>query len=182
VSASSASGQVHDVDILVFATGFDAGTGPLTTRMDVVGRGGRTLKEHWSAGARTHLGLMADGFPNLFMLDGPQSSAAFFSPPLLTDYQSQLIARILDRLESRGARTLEPRAAEVDDWSEHVDEVTAMTLLPKARSRWMGQNIPGKPRQSLYYIGGFPEYRRRCELILDEDLTRYEVRGEHAGS
>ena len=170
-----ASGAEHDVDVLVFATGFDAGTGSLTRRMGVTGRDGRTLAEHWADGARTHLGLTTDGFPNLFLLDGPQSPAAFFSPPLLSDYQSRLVARILDRLDADGVRALEPRPGDVEAWTAHVDAVTAGTLLPTADSWWLGANIPGKPRQSLYYLGGFPEYRRRCELLLSDGFAEYEL-------
>ncbi|HEY1970271.1 MAG TPA: NAD(P)/FAD-dependent oxidoreductase [Pseudonocardia sp.] len=168
------SGAEHQVDVLIFATGFDAGTGPLT-RMTVTGRGGQTLAEHWAGGARTHLGLMTDGFPNLFLLDGPQSPAAFFSPPLLSDYQAQLIARVIECLARQGIPAIEPKAADVQAWTEHVDEITNATLLVKANSWWMGANIPGKPRQSLYYLGGFPEYRRRCELLLSENFAEYQL-------
>jgi cation diffusion facilitator CzcD-associated flavoprotein CzcO len=166
------SGAEHDVDVLIFATGFDAGTGSLT-RLNIVGREGRTLADHWADGARTHLGLMSDGFPNLFLLDGPLSPAAFFSPPLLSDYQSQLVARIIERLDAEGTRALEPDPDAVTAWMTHVDDICAMTLLPKAKSWWLGANIPGKPRQFLYYLGGFPEYRRRCELILDDGFAEY---------
>jgi cyclohexanone monooxygenase len=166
------SGAEHDVDVLVFATGFDAGTGSLT-RLNIVGRGGRTLAEHWSDGARTHLGLMSDGFPNMFLLDGPLSPAAFFSPPLLSDYQARLLARVIDRLDAEGTREIEPDPAAVEDWMAHVNDVFGMTLLTEADSWWRGANIPGKPDQFLYYLGGFPEYRRRCELVLDGDFAEY---------
>ena len=175
------SGAEHEVDLLVFATGFDAGTGSLT-RLNIVGRGGRTLAEHWSSGARTHLGLMSDGFPNMFLLDGPLSPAAFFSPPLLSDYQAQLLARVIDRLEAEGTREIEPDSAAVEDWMAHVNDVFSMTLLTKANSWWRGANIPGKPRQFLYYLGGFPEYRRRCELVLDGDLAEYRRSAPVPGS
>jgi cyclohexanone monooxygenase len=169
------SGARHELDVLLLATGFDAGTGPLTTHMTVAGRGGTTLKEYWVQGARTHLGLMCHGFPNLFMFDGPQSPAAFFSPPLLTDYQSRFVGRVIERLDEAGARSLEPRPEAVAEWSAYVDEFAAQTLLPRANSWWMGANIPGKPRQCLYYLGGFPEYRRRCEYILDSDFADHQL-------
>jgi len=167
------SGAEHELDVLISATGFDAGTGGLT-RVDIRGRDDRILKEQWEHGASTHLGMMSSGFPNLFFLNAVQSPSAFFSPPLLGDYQIRCIVRMIHEIERHGAAAIEPRPEAEQAWVGHVNEVVEATLLPMANSWWMGANIPGKPRQVVAYAGGFPEYERRAELAL-QDLREYRL-------
>jgi cation diffusion facilitator CzcD-associated flavoprotein CzcO len=169
-----ASGRKFLLDVLICATGFDAGTGGMT-RIDIRGRDGVSLKDYWSAGARTHLGMMSNGFPNLFFINSVQSPSAFFSPPLLGDYQISLILRIIAALAVSGAPTVEPTAEAEAAWRDHVNDVVNATLLPRANSWWMGANIPGKPRQVVAYAGGFAEYRRRAEVATDKQLQEYIV-------
>lgn len=157
--------KTYKIDTLVFATGFDAGTGAMT-RMHIVGRNGRVLKDHWAAGPRTVLGLMSAGFPNLFSVDGPGSPGAFFSPVLLSEYQVNWIADCLRHLGERSVRSLEPTEAAEEEWINHVNEVVGMTLFPRANSWYMGANIPGKKRVSQLYPGPFPEYNRRCRAAM----------------
>ena len=172
-----ASGVEHDLDVLISATGFDAGTGGLT-RVDITGRDGRALKEYWQDGARTHLGLMSHGFPNMFFINAVQSPSAFFSPPLLADYQINCLTRIIDHLAATDATTIEPTEAAQTAWVDHVNQVVEATLLPLANSWWMGANIPGKPRQVVAYAAGFPAYRAHAEAALDDGLHDYLVAGQ----
>ena len=169
-----ASGAEHELDVLISATGFDAGTGGLT-RIDITGRDGVVLRDAWASGARTHLGMMTSGFPNLFFLNAVQSPSAFFSPPLLGDYQIGCIVRIVDELAARGADTVEPSPDAEQAWVDQVHAVVEGTLMSKANSWWMGANIPGKPRQVVAYAGGFPEYRRHAEAALADGLTAFVV-------
>ena len=99
---------------------------------------------------------MSDAFPNMFFTAGPLSPGGFFSPPLQSDYQVQLIARIIDQLSEQGVREIEPEPAAVEAWMAQVDTIYHMTLLPKAASWWSGANIPGKPRQFLYFLAASP--------------------------
>lgn len=170
------SGTTHDVDVIIYATGFDAATGSLT-RLNITGPGGRSLEEHWSEGARTHLGLMSDAFPNMFFLAGPLSPGGFFSPPLQSDYQVQLIGRILDLLAEERAVQIEPEPAAVTEWMTQVDAIYHATLLPQAQSWWSGANIPGKTRQFLYFLGGFAAYRDFCEQEFAGGLASYRRNG-----
>src|SRR3954451_15981896 len=101
------NGTSYEFDAIVFATGFDAMTGPLT-RIDIRGRGGTSFREKWSAGPRTHLGLMSAGFPNLFMITGPQSPSVLSNMPVSIEQHVEFIARILSELRGRGATTIEP--------------------------------------------------------------------------
>ena len=167
------SGREFELDVLICATGFDAGTGGLT-RIDIRGRDGRSLKEYWEGGARTYLGMMSEGFPNIFFLNAVQSPSAFFSPPLLGDFQIGCIVRLVNELATRDATAVEPTREAEAAWVDHVNEIVSATLLPRANSWWMGANIPGKPRQVVAYAGGFPEYRRRALVGLDQ-LRDYAV-------
>lgn len=160
------SSEEHELDVIACATGYDAATGSLL-RLDIRGRDGRNLKEHWARGTRTHLGAMSHGFPNLFFLDGPQSPGAFFSPPLLTQYQARWVGRIIERLGETGHRAVEPTAEAEIAWAQEIDRLANRTLIPKASSQLMGDNVEDKPRECLYYVGGFANYSRRCEEALD---------------
>jgi cation diffusion facilitator CzcD-associated flavoprotein CzcO len=158
----TADGQLHACDVLVWATGFDAMTGALD-RIDIRGRGGRSIREHWGEGLRTFAGLMCAGFPNMIFMNGPGSPSAFFAPIQLAEYQADWIERTLDALAARGLDCIEPTHEAEEEWVAHSDAVAAHTLLPSTRSWYMGDNIPGKPRRILIYLGGFPAYREACE-------------------
>jgi cyclohexanone monooxygenase len=172
-----ANGDEYALDVIVCATGWDAATGPFM-RMDIRGRGGRSLKDHWSNGCRTHLGLMSHGFPNMFLLDGPQSPSAFYSPPLLVEQQMRWVGEAIQRVTDDGAATIEPSAVAEAQWVAHVHDLASQTLLVRTNSHYMGANIPGKPRECLYYVGAFTEYRRRCQLALETE--EFDVGSERA--
>jgi cyclohexanone monooxygenase len=168
------SGAAYQLDTLICATGFDGGSGA-ALRIDIVGRDGVSLASHWSERVRTHLGMMVVGFPNMFMINGPQSPCVHFVPPLLAEYQTEYIWRIIKELEE-GEQAIEPVATVESAWSDHVNELYASTLIPQTNSWWIGTNIKGKPRQALAYSGGFAEYRRRCERAAADGFQDY-VRG-----
>jgi cyclohexanone monooxygenase len=168
------SGARHPLDVLICATGFNGGAGAVL-RMDVRGRDGLTLRDHWSEGVRTHLGMMTSRFPNLFFINGHQSPCAHFSPPLLADYQSQFIGRLIDHLNGGGA-TAEPRPDAEAAWSRHVDEVYEQTLIPRTDSWWMSRIAPGAKRQAVAYAGGFTQYRKRCERAAADQFQEFDIR------
>ncbi|HWH97589.1 MAG TPA: NAD(P)/FAD-dependent oxidoreductase [Pseudolysinimonas sp.] len=159
------SGELYELDVLVLATGFDAGSGA-AMQIDLRGRGGRTIQKHWEFGVRTHLGLAVEGFPNLVLIDGPQSPSVHFSPPLLTAYQADAVARLI--AAHADGRTIEVSTELEDRWNDAVDAAYARTLIPQTDSWWMGANIPGKPRRPVAFAGGFPTYKTQVEEWLAE--------------
>lgn len=167
------SGTEVELDVLIFATGFDAGSGAFA-RMEIVGGEGRTMAAHWEDGIRSSLGVMAEGFPNFFWVDGAHGLGAFFSPPLLTDYQVDYVLRLIRRADSLGG-TIEPTKDAENDWLERVDEAVENTLVRFSTGWWVGGNVEGKRRSAINYPGGFPEYRRLCELAVDGDYQGYRV-------
>jgi cyclohexanone monooxygenase len=167
-------GKDYELDDVVFATGFDAMTGALA-RIDVRGRDGRLLKDHWSNGPRTYLGFMIHGFPNLFMLDGPGSPAAVFQPVLLSQFHSNWLGDCFDWLKHEGRGPIEATEASETEWVNHTNEVADATLFPEANSWYMGANIPGKPRVILTYLGGFLEYRRRLAVATEAGYSGFKL-------
>ncbi|WP_067899262.1 flavin-containing monooxygenase [Actinomadura chibensis] len=169
------SGARHPLDVLICATGFNGGAGAVL-RMDVRGRNGLPLRDHWAEGVRTHLGMMTSNFPNLFFVNGHQSPCAHFSPPLLADYQTRYIGRLIDHLrESGDGATAEPVPDAEAAWSRHVDEIYEQTLIPHTDSWWMSRIAPGAKRQAVAYAGGFAEYRKRCERAAAEKFQEFDV-------
>lgn len=170
-----ASGEEYPLDVIVCATGWDAATGPFM-RMDIRGRDGRLLKDHWSDGCRTHLGMMCHGFPNMFILDGPQTPSAFYSPPLLTEQQVRWVGEVVEHMTAVGAASIEPTVEAETGWSDEIQEVAKQTLMVRTDSPYMGANIPGKPREFLYHLAGFIEYRRRCQLAVANGFAEFGLR------
>ncbi|OWU83107.1 hypothetical protein ATO6_19775 [Oceanicola sp. 22II-s10i] len=167
-------GTVVELDVLAFATGFDAGAGALR-QIAISGRDGLTLSEAWSEGIRTHLGMMVDGFPNMYVLGGAQSPAAHFSPPLLVVYQTKLALRLMEAADALGDGRVEVTPEAVDGWTRHVSEVMEKTMVAKSGSWWMSANVPGKPRQPVAYAGGFAAYRDWAEKSLDDGFAAYRL-------
>ncbi|HWH73122.1 MAG TPA: NAD(P)/FAD-dependent oxidoreductase [Methylibium sp.] len=161
----TADGQVHELDILILATGFDAGSGALT-RIDIRGRGGRSLKEEWGHEIRTTMGLQVHGYPNLFTTGAPLApSAALCNMTTCLQQQVDWIAQCIAAVRAQGKQVIEPTRETEDRWVAHHDELANQTLFVKTDSWYLGSNVPGKPRRMLSYVGGVHTYRQRCEEL-----------------
>jgi cyclohexanone monooxygenase len=154
----------YDLDVIVFATGFDALTGALL-KIDIRGRGGLTLQEKWAGGPRTYLGIATVGFPNLFIVAGPGSPAVLSNVVVSIEQHVDWVADCIAYLRERDLALLEATPEAEDAWVEHVNEVASGTLFPQADSWYIGANIPGKPRVYMPYVGGVGAYRERCDAV-----------------
>lgn len=155
----------HPLDIIVFATGFDAMTGPLL-KMDIRGTGGRSLRDAWAAGPRTYLGLQTAGFPNLFTVTGPGSPSVLCNMPVAIEQHVEWIERCIAHMRAHGLTRIETSQDAADRWVIHVNEAAHATLLPLATSSWyLGANVPGKPRVFMPYAGGMARYAEICEQV-----------------
>jgi cation diffusion facilitator CzcD-associated flavoprotein CzcO len=163
----------YPVDIIVFATGFDAMTGPLL-RMDIHGRDGLALKDVWEAGPRNYLGLQVAGFPNLFTITGPGSPSVLCNMPVAIEQHADWIADCIEHMRSSGLERIEARPEAVEKWVGEVNEVANRTLLPMAKHSWyLGANIPGKPRVFMPYAGGMIRYREICQTVAARDYEGF---------
>lgn len=158
------------LDILILATGFDSGTGAMS-RIDIRGRNGVAIKDHWQKDIRTTMGLQVHGYPNLFMTMAPFApAAAFCNVPTCLQQQVDWISDCVKFARSQGKRVIEPTAEKEAAWLAHHDELAAQTLVVKTKSWYMGTNIEGKQTRLLSYVGGVAAYRQACE---DEKASGY---------
>jgi cyclohexanone monooxygenase len=171
----------YEIDALVLATGFDAMTGSVA-KIDIHGRHGTALNEKWAEGPKTYLGLMSEGFPNLFIITGPGSPSVLSNMIVSIEQHVDWIADCLTFMGSRGLATVEATVEAEEQWVAHVNEVAQTTLYPQANSWYMGANIPGKPRIFMPYIGGVGVYRRICDEVATKGYEGFAMAGERAPS
>jgi cyclohexanone monooxygenase len=167
----------YDLDVLVFATGFDALTGALFA-MDIRGAGGVELRSAWQAGAETYLGVATAGFPNLFIITGPGSPAVFSNVVLSIEQHVEWVRDAIVWLREHGHTTIEATADAQRDWMTHVSEVANATLFPKADSWYVGANIPGKTRVFSSYVGGCGPFRAKCDEVAAAGYTGFAFDGD----
>jgi cation diffusion facilitator CzcD-associated flavoprotein CzcO len=167
------AGAEYPVDIIVFATGFDAMTGPLL-RMDIRGRDGVALKDVWEAGPRNYLGLQIASFPNLFTITGPGSPSVLCNMPVAIEHHADWITDCIGYMRAKGLERIEPRPEAVENWVAEVNAVASRTLLPMAKHSWyLGANIPGKPRVFMPYAGGMIRYREICQDVVAREYAGF---------
>ena len=154
----------YDLDIIVFATGFDAMTGAYF-KIDIRGKGGVPLKEKWAAGPQTYLGISTAGFPNLFMITGPGSPSVLSNMPVSIEQHVEWIADTISTMQKDGKCTIEADPKAEAEWVEHVTAIAQPTLFMLADSWYLGANIPGKPRVFMPYVGGVGAYRIKCDQV-----------------
>ena len=163
----------YEFDVLVFATGFDAATGTMMA-MDIRGRNGQTIKDRWAGGPETYLGLTVDGFPNMFMISGPQSP--FANIPVVIDNAARWIGRAISDVEERDLVALEPTAEAVESWCKQMDAILDATILRQGEdvnSWFLGANMPGKPHVVLFYFGGANAYFDEIHGAADRDYDGF---------
>jgi cation diffusion facilitator CzcD-associated flavoprotein CzcO len=156
----TSDGAEREFEVIVLATGFDSVSGGLT-RLDIRGTDGSLLRDKWADGISAHLGVATAGFPNLLFVYGPQSPSGFCNGPTCAEIQGEMIVETLEHLLRNGHRRIESTTEADEAWSDHVAELVAPTLFGRAKSWYMGANIPGKAIQSLNYPGGLPLYREK---------------------
>lgn len=150
----------YPLDVVVYATGFDAVSGPFL-RMDVTGSNGLSLADAWDEGPRTYLGLGMAGFPNLFTVTGPGS--AFGNIPVVIQHHVEWIAAAISHLLESGHTRFEVLQQSQDAWYDELVETANKTVIPLADSWYSGSNVPGKPHSVSFYLGSYSAYRGRCD-------------------
>jgi cation diffusion facilitator CzcD-associated flavoprotein CzcO len=167
----------YDLDVIVYATGFDAMTGALS-RIDIRGRDGLSLGEFWATeGPLSYLGLAVAGFPNLFTIQGPGSPSAATNFVAALEQHVEWISDCITYLRANGIRTIEALPAAQQEWIDHATSLVAATVLvhPSCNSWYNGGNVPGKKRMYMGYTGGILEYRRRCDEIAAGGYTGFKL-------
>jgi len=151
----------YALDAIVFATGFDAMTG--------------AIGEKWAEGPRTYLGIMIAGFPNLFMITGPQSPGVKSQMILACEQHVDWIADCMQYLRDHAFSRIEAEEDAEDAWVQHNNEIADGTLYPLANSWYVGANIPGKPRVFMPYVGGVAAYKK-CDEVAAKGYEGFSFR------
>ncbi|BAT57666.1 phenylacetone monooxygenase [Variibacter gotjawalensis] len=164
----------YPLDIIVFATGFDALTGPLFA-LGIESRDGKALRDVWAAGPQTYLGLQVPDFPNLFTITGPGSPSVLANMPVAIEQHVDWITDCIRHMRDSGKQRIETTEAEAETWGNEVDRAANATLLPMASSSWyLGANVPGKPRRFMPYAGGMAHYAKLCEGIARDGYRGFQ--------
>lgn len=171
------SDRDYEVDVIIYATGFDAIKGAWN-RIDIRGVEGKSLKSEWDSGVRTFLGMQNEGFPNLFYLVGPQNGATFCNiarcSAMAVEWMTGLMAHIRDEDITR----IEPRRAAVDDWVGYCEKMLGKVLLGRTDSWFTGvnKNIEGRTqREVLVFAGGNPKFREYCNAVAERGYSDFAV-------
>jgi cation diffusion facilitator CzcD-associated flavoprotein CzcO len=163
---------LEEFDIVVWATGFDFGTGALN-RMGIRGRHSLGLEEYWADGPRTFLGVQTSGFPNLFFPGGPHAAAG--NNPRYNGDQVDFITETLAYARDHGYDTIEVDPAAEEEWTAMVDRGAARSPSFGESSYYFGSNIPGKPRKYLLNSGGRPKLFKEIAKVVENDYKAFRL-------
>ena len=164
----------REFDAIIFATGFDAMTGPLL-RVDIRGSQGKRLQEVWVDGPQSYLGLSVHGFPNMFTINGPSSPSVLTNMIVSIEQHVDWICDCIDWMKKSEKRRIEANRSAELEWVEHTAQIADTTLYPQAESWYVGANVPGKPRAFLAYVGGAGVYREICDQIAQSGYHGFEA-------
>jgi cation diffusion facilitator CzcD-associated flavoprotein CzcO len=162
----------YEFDVIVWATGFDFGTGALL-RMGIQGRGGLPLTEHWADGPRTFLGVQTTAFPNFFFPGGPHAAAG--NNPRYNGDQVEFVTDLLVYARDHGWDTIEVDPAAEEDWTAMVDRGAGRKPSFSTSSYYFGANIPGKPRKYLLNSAGRPKLFQVIADVVDNDYKAFRL-------
>ncbi|MDC0110321.1 NAD(P)/FAD-dependent oxidoreductase [Alphaproteobacteria bacterium] len=164
-----------DLDIIVFATGYDAMTGPLLN-MNITGKANLKLSDLWKEGPKTFLGLQIPEFPNLFTITGPGSPSVLTNMPMAIEQHVEWIRDCISYMNKKGYSLIETSKKASEDWGDEVNAVANKTLLPTVKHSWyLGANIPGKPQVFMPYAGGLPKYDEICNESKNNNYKGFNL-------
>ncbi|WP_153033535.1 NAD(P)/FAD-dependent oxidoreductase [Amycolatopsis sp. YIM 10] len=165
----TADGVQHEVDTIVFGTGFRMTDHPGFDR--IRGRGGRTLGEAWNGSPRAYLGTTVAGFPNFFLLLGP-NSVVYTSQVVTIEAQVAYVLSCLRALDRHGLSTLEVRETAQDSWVREVDRGLRDSVWNTGGCR--SYYLDDSGRNFVFYPGFNRQFRRRTAAVDLADYHRTE--------
>ena len=168
---------LHELDVIIYATGFHSLTGELM-RMDIRGRNGRTLQEHWADGPRTTLGVQFSGFPNLWAVMGPHNPAVFCNITRCVETNVEWIVESIRYMREHGYETMTATAEAEDAWTKRCYDSAQGLLVNDMRDSWFfGSNNPENIRgRFLLFAGGVPLYRQIFADVAAKGYEGFELR------
>jgi cyclohexanone monooxygenase len=137
--------------------------------------GGKTLKDVWLNGVCTYLGVGVPGFPNFFMIGGPESPSVLTNVVMSNEYQVEWISKLIHHLNTHQVQRCDVHQESADKWSQTVKDVIKGTVLEGADSWYVGTNVPGKKRGILAYAGGIKNYIAECDRVAQSSYQGFEM-------
>ncbi|MBV9532699.1 MAG: alpha/beta hydrolase fold domain-containing protein, partial [Bradyrhizobium sp.] len=179
ITASSIVTQARgfDVDVIVFATGFDAMTGAIMAVHPITGRAGKSLSSVWANGPQTYLGLTVAGFPNLFMITGPGSPSVLSNMLVSIEQHVDWVVDRLIAMRNAGFTVIEATETAQAGWARHMADCSMLTLHRLANTWYTGANVPGKARGVMPYTGGVGSYRSICNEVVGRGMLGFKLSG-----
>jgi cation diffusion facilitator CzcD-associated flavoprotein CzcO len=160
-------GSVHPADVIVFATGFKSTD--FLAPMDIVGTVGRSLRDEWRNGARAYLGVTANGFPNFFMLYGPNTNLGHNSILVMIEAQVGYIIDAIRQMQSRGLKRIDVKRTVMDEYNRTLQQDLAKSVWSTTRDSWYkladGTITNNWPHTTIYYR----------KLLRTADLGAYDT-------
>jgi cation diffusion facilitator CzcD-associated flavoprotein CzcO len=166
------AGRVHELDIVVMATGFDAVTGSVFA-IDIKGVDGLPIKQKWAEGPMNYLGITINGFPNLFFTASAGSATAFSNVMTSLEHHVNYIADMLQFMRANNYNVFVVDAVAEAGWMDHVQAMAEKTTRLSCNSWYLGANVPGKPRRFMPLSGGFPAYAQKCQEVVENDYAGF---------
>lgn len=167
-------GKEIELDVIICASGFDALTGALTV-IDIQGVDGLTIKDNWSEGSETYLGIGVAGFPNMHMIGGPGSPSVLVNVVMANEYQVDWISDLIGYMRDNNYERIDVVPAAQPAWTQTVNDVIKGTVLEGAESWYVGINVPGKAKGILAYAGGMAKYIEHCDASAAEGYSGFKL-------
>ncbi len=160
----------YSLDVLIYATGFQWMA--TSTFNMITGRNGQSLNQKWnSEGTKTFLGLHSNGFPNLFIVSGPQGGGGSFNFTNAIEEHGDYIVWMLKTMRDRGAGTVDIKKESEDDYAEHCRVADVNTAPLRDCISYYNGHGEAEPGSLAYYGGGqWHKYRIAAQKTLDPYL------------
>ncbi len=161
----------HELDIIVYATGFDVMTGSFD-RIDIRGVDGLALKDKWADVTTTYYGLLSARFPNLLMVAGPQSVSGSTNFPRAIEKGADWITDLLEHARDRGVDRIEARPEPEQEWLDDVVTAHERLLFRRSKGWFTGYNpnLPGRGEGTVRYhayFGGAHRYAKKIDDLAE---------------
>lgn len=169
------SEETFPLDVIIYATGFDALSGPVRA-LNITGIDGVEINDRWADGPVNYLGTMVHGFPNLFIPSSAMSPSVLSNMATLAEQQVDFIFDTIHWLDENGRVRLHPTAASEEYWRDETLRYAKRVPGALTTDSWYnGANVPGKPRRYMVYRGGFSRYNDACYRELEQGFPGYEL-------
>lgn len=158
------SGESRPADVIIYATGFI--TNPFLSGIDIVGRSGKPLAEHWSSGAHAYLGVATHDFPNLFFLYGPNTNLGHNSILLMSEAQVNYILQAMQAAKQAEAATVEVRESVEARYNDGIQQRLSKMAWSQIEDSWykVGDRVTNN------WPGSVQEYRRTLRRFSVDDF------------